>query len=191
MIEFNEKDNNKKQITPEINTIELNDIYYNCIECPSLIEIKYINKKNGQIKFRCTNKHKESYKIMDNKIYLEKMKKYNTITINNDKCNKHKNHKYICYCFDCICHLCEECLKSRNHLNHNKINIVEIQPTKEELNKMKELIDNYNKEIKNIMQEKERNKKKLNNLLNNKNYVLNKEIKEKRKKILNKKKRRN
>ena len=95
---------------------------------------------------------------MNIKSYLEKMKKYNNISINDDKCNIHNNHKYISYCFDCICHLCKECLKSRNHLNHNKINILEIQPTKEELDKIKELIFNYSQEIKNIMHEKRKTK---------------------------------
>ena len=182
MIKINEYDiNNERQLTPETEPIELNDMNYNCTECPSLIEIKYINKDSSMIKFECSNKHKAPYIKMDIKSYLEKMKKYNDISINNDICNIHNNHKYISYCFDCICHLCKECLKSRNHLNHNKINILEIQPTKEELDKIKELIINYSKEIKNIIHEKEKNKKNLNNILIKKNKKLSKKIKKKKK----------
>ena len=68
------------------------------------------------------------------------MKKYNDIKIHNDKCNKH-NNKYISFCFDCNIHLCNECLKDREHINHHKKYIIEINPKEEELDKLKKIIN--------------------------------------------------
>ena len=87
--------------------------------------------------------------------YLEKMKKYNDIKINNDKCNIHKNNIYISYCFNCNIHLCNECLKNREHINHYKNNIIEISPTEEELNSIKKMINDNKNEIKNLEIERE------------------------------------
>ena len=64
------------------------NICYNCTECSSIIEILEINK--DIIKFKCLkNKHE---KVMEINEYLEKMKKYNDIKVNNDKCNIHNNN---------------------------------------------------------------------------------------------------
>ena len=44
-------------ITMELdNTIEEENIYYNCTECASLIEILLIKEENGFIEFQCLNK---------------------------------------------------------------------------------------------------------------------------------------
>ena len=65
------------------------------------------------------------------KEYLKKMEK-NKI-IRNENCEIH-NKEYIIYCFNCNKHLCKLCLKSKEHIKHNKSNIiVEIQPNKEDL----------------------------------------------------------
>ena len=104
---------------------ELNEIYYNCTECQSSIEILSINEKECSIEFRCIN---NNHKIkMSIKEYFEKMQDYNDKNINFDICQIH-NNKYECYCLDCKIHLCKECLKLRNHINHTKNNIIEIQP---------------------------------------------------------------
>ena len=43
----------------EFEEIEINkNIYYNCTECPSLIEILSINEDNNIIEFKCLNQHK-------------------------------------------------------------------------------------------------------------------------------------
>ena len=47
----------------------LNDIYYNCTECPNLIEIMLIDEDKSSIKFQCVNKEKSHER--------EKMKKKN------------------------------------------------------------------------------------------------------------------
>ena len=122
-----------------------NNINYNCTECSSLIEILEINKEI--IKFKCINNKHE--RIMEINKYLEKMKKYNDIKINNDKCNMH-NDKYISYCFNCNKHLCNECLKNREHTEHYKNYIIELKPKEEELNLIKKLINENKKEKKNL-----------------------------------------
>ena len=124
------------------NQIQLNDnIFYNCTECSSSIEIISIN--NNIIEFKCMNNHKIKLLIDE---YIKKMKEYNSKNINDDMCIKHKK-KYKIYCMECNIHLCIECLKSRNHINHNKINIVEIQPNNNEIKIINDMIIFYNKKI--------------------------------------------
>ena len=140
----------------------LNEIYYNCTECSSPIEILSFNQKQNNIEFRCTNKnHKINISIEE---YINKMKRFNEKNINNDKCLTHSNKIYESYCLDCNQHLCQECLKSRKHLNHLKNNILEIKPNKDELNKIKNIIENDEKmierlKIEKIIKNKELNKK--------------------------------
>ena len=84
---------------------ELDNIYYNCSECSSLIEIFSINEKNNMIKFKCNNKDNNHNKEMKIKEYLNKMKKNKNIN-RNEKCDIH-NKQYQLYCFDCYKHLCK------------------------------------------------------------------------------------
>ena len=155
-------------MTPELNE----ELYYNCSECSSLIEIISIDEENNTIEFKCLNKdnnHKNNNIKIPLKEYLERMKKYNKKKINNDECEIHKS-KYISYCFNCNSHLCRECLKTRIHLNHNKNNIIEIKPMNEELHIIKEVIIDYEIRIEELSKEKENKIKELNNILNqNKN----------------------
>ena len=82
----------------------LNEIYYNCTECSSPIEILSFNQKENNIEFRCTNKnHKINISIEE---YINKMKTFNDKNINNDKCLIHNNKIYEFYCLDCNQHLC-------------------------------------------------------------------------------------
>ena len=85
-------------------SIETNnsEIYYNCSECSSLIEIISINENNNIIEFKCLNKDSNHPKniIMPLKEYLEKMKKFNNRKINCEECEIHnKNNKYVSYFF--------------------------------------------------------------------------------------------
>ena len=95
-----------KPMTQEMN----NEIYYNCSECSSPIEITLIDEKNNIIEFNCLNNDNNNCNHEHKKIkisikeYFKKMKKYNQQEINNDECKIHKN-KYISYCFNCKCHL--------------------------------------------------------------------------------------
>ena len=74
------------------------------------------------------------------------MKKYNNKEINNDICQMHLI-KYSSYCFNCNKHLCFECLKTREHITHNKNNIIEIEPKKEELKIIENNIRDYENQI--------------------------------------------
>ena len=156
-------------MTPELN----NEIYYNCSKCSSLIEIISIDEKQSIIEFRCLNKgkvHNNNNIKMPLKEYLETMKKYNKNEINNDECEIHKS-KYLSYCFNCNCHLCKECLKTRKHLNHNKNNIIEIKPINEELNIIKEVINDYENRIENLSKEKQNKISELNKILKHNKYI--------------------
>ena len=151
----------------ELNSI--NKIFYNYSECSSLIEILSINENNNIIEFNCLNKNNNHNKklTMPIKEYLEKMKKFNNNKLNKDECEIHKA-KYLCYCFDCNCHLCKECLKEGNHLNHIKNNIIEIEPSKEELNIIEEIIKEYEIKIDDLSREKLNKMNELKISLNNK-----------------------
>ena len=52
-------------IEPELN----NEIYYNCSECSSLIEIISINENNNIIEFNCLNKESNHPKNIINIFY--------------------------------------------------------------------------------------------------------------------------
>ena len=136
MAELNNKIKNISNVdlpeTPQT-LAENNNILYNCTECSSLIEVLLISEDKNIIKFKCLNKDCNVEKTMSMNEYFKKMEKYNQRYINEDTCRKHiscKNNKYVSYCFDCNCHLCEECLKTREHICHNKNNIIEIKQLK-------------------------------------------------------------
>ena len=69
-------------------TLKLNEIYYNCSECLSCIEILSINENESTIKFKCiNNNHKIKMAIKE---YINKMKSFNNEKINGNLCNIHK-----------------------------------------------------------------------------------------------------
>ena len=141
----------------------INEIFYNCTECSSSIEIISLDEKGSTIEFQCISKnHKKKMSIKE---YITKMKNFNNIIINNDTCKIHDN-KYECYCLDCNTHLCKECLKLRKHINHVKNNIIEIQPNKKELVIIKNIINYYKDKANNLENEKIKKRKELNKKLN-------------------------
>ena len=156
------------------NILKLNEIYYNCTECPSPIEILSINENESTIEFKCIN---SNHKIkMEIKEYINKMKAFNNKNINDEICNNH-NKKYECYCSDCKKHLCKECLKSKEHIRHNKLNLIEFQQNENGLKEIQNIIKYYENQIENLEREKLIKTKELNNKL--------KEAKEKLKNELN------
>ena len=133
--------------------MKLNEINYNCSECSSPIEILSIDAKNGNIEFNCVkNNHKRRMPIKEYLDKMKKYKKYNDQNINNDKCIH--NNKYECFCSECKKHLCKECLKSRDHINHQKVNIIEIQPNKNELKIIEKIIEFYDDRAENLFTKK-------------------------------------
>ena len=122
-----------------------------CPDCGSSIEILSINE--NKIEYRCLNekkKHKEETKFTKTiEEYLKiKENRDNNYDEIKDKCHieNHNLNNYVSYCLDCRCHLCNECLKSKEHINHRKSNMIEIQPIEEEITLIKEVIDDLRKE---------------------------------------------
>ena len=115
------KENDYIMDTKEREQQRQNEIFYNCTECSSAIEILSINEDEWSIEFQCiNNKHKKTIPINE---YLNKIKNVSDRNINNDICDIH-NLRYEYYCLDCNIHLCKDCLKLRNHVNHFKNNII-------------------------------------------------------------------
>ena len=168
--------NGNEQETPEPSEkMQLNEIYYNCTECASLIEILDLNERKNIIEFKCLNRnnpHKRKMPIIE---FLNKMKKYNNKNINNDICITH-NKKYDCYCLDCNIHLCKDCLKQRKHIKNFKSSIEEIQPDKDELYTMEKIIKYYEDKIDKL----ERGKISKKYELDNKLQIYKKKLKEKK-----------
>ena len=155
------------------NPQQLNEIYYNCSECSSPIEIISINEKDNIIEFECiNNKHNIKISIKE---YINKMKRFNDKNINNDICIEH-NNKYECICLECNKHLCKECLKTRKHINHQKINIIEIQPNDEALKLIDNIINKYEDNIKEL----ERKNTETNEKIKNKYEKVKKELNDKK-----------
>ena len=148
---------NEDQETEELsNQLKLKEILYNCNECSSAIEILSIDEKEYGVGFDCiNNNHKKKTSIKE---YIDQMKKYHDdINLNKDVCIH--NNKYECFCIDCKKHLCRESLILREHINHQKINIIEIQPNKNQLKLINDIIEFYEEKIDNL--EKEKLKKNL------------------------------
>ena len=147
--------------TPGFENKVLKEIYYNCTECNALIEILSIDEKENTIEFLCSNQHK---KLMPIKEFLDKMMDNDNVDINKDICQIHKN-QYMSFCFDCKKHLCKDCLKTRDHIYHNKNNIIEIQPIKTELEIIKKIVKYYDDKLEKLKNKKFLIKKRLNSFL--------------------------
>jgi len=141
---------------------KLNELYYNCTECPSHIDILSINEKESMIEFTCKNtNHRMKMPIKE---YINKMKYFNNKNINDDTCKNH-NKKYECYCIDCNKHLCKSCLKSGNHINHKKYILIEFEPNEKQVKEILNKINYYENQIENLEKQKLIKTKELNNKL--------------------------
>ena len=140
--------------------LESNKMLYNCSECSSTIEIISFNENN--IEFKCNNKHNIKMEIKD---YLNKMKKYTNIKLNDKICEEH-GEEYLSYCFDCNMHLCKECLKLGKHSYHYKIILIELTQNSDSLNEIFELIKKNKIKLKNLNLSKNKTEKKLYDLMN-------------------------
>ena len=146
----------------------INNIYTICPDCGSSIEILSIND-NSSIEYRCLNeKKKHTEDTQFTKTIEEYLKKVKEIEDNNfdeikDKCHieNHNLNKYVSYCLDCRCHLCNECLKTKEHINHRKSNMIEIQPIEEEKELIKEVINDLKEKKKNLENSKKKETEKI------------------------------
>ena len=88
----NNHKNDLNNMNEEAPSLEQKNIYYNCPECQSAIEILKLDEEF--IEFNCNNNHNNKMKIKE---YLDKIKENkdkmilnDNIKQNNDVCNKHK-----------------------------------------------------------------------------------------------------
>ena len=89
----------------------------------------------------CLSDHDNDHLIIDN----------NQLNI---KCSKHPKNYNKNYCLDCNIHLCEDCLKQRKHMIHKKINIIEIEPSNDEIKILLKLIHEYKSKVSSAILEK-------------------------------------
>ena len=103
---------------------------YFCYECSGFVCFNCLyNGKNIHIK----NNHKNSIVINDYDSY----------------CVFHKK-KFDSFCLDCNQNICYLCIDEETHINHNKINFIDIRLTKSKILNLKTIIENSNKYIDNI-----------------------------------------
>ena len=105
-----------------ISKLQDNSIF--CSECSSVMELISLN--NNNIYFKCS-KYNEHELKMNIKNYLDKIKQYNNMILNNSICSSHQK-EYYSFCFDCNMHLCKECRNIKIHNYHYKIFLEEIMP---------------------------------------------------------------
>ena len=156
--------------TPGFEKEELKNIYYNCTQCPSLIEIISIDENNNTIEFKCLNNknnHNNDNIVISINEYLKKMEENKIENIElGEICYEHDiNDKYYCYCLNCHRPLCRECLKSKVHKNHDKNLILEMQPTEEDIKLIENKLKEYDNKIEKLNKEKENKIKEFENKL--------------------------
>ena len=121
-----------------LNSILKND---NCQICYKNVddELKFCTNCNKKLCNKCQEEHNKEYKTH----IIIKNDEYNI------KCKNHEKEYYIGYCSSCKKNICNECKKTREHKFHDKFDYIEIQPTIEDMN----IIKNFNLQL-----EKEINK---------------------------------
>ena len=138
-----------------------NSIFSYCIKCDKIICSD------------CIPKHLETNKKNHPTLDTEYIIKNNEKSI---KCLLHPKEKNIAFCLKCNIHICKECMKSKKHINHSKINIIEVSITDEVENMLNDIINIYKERIIQFKKEKEKNEKVLFD-----EKIVNKEKKEKEK----------
>ena len=141
---------------------ESKNIFSYCIKCSKIICSDCIDK---HLKINEKNNHDL------NKEYIIKSNEKNI------KCLLHPIEKNLAFCLKCNIHICKECMKSQKHLNHNKINIIEVSVTDDIKKKLNAIINIYKKKIAQLEEDKEKKKTELYN-----EKEKNKELKEKQRK---------
>lgn len=131
---------------------KLENLSYRCHKCQSFIEIISLNEDPNKIEYKCSNKNCDKKEISLKNYFIE-LENKTVKKINDDKCEFH-NQKFLTFCFDCKVNLCKECLLTYNHINHKKINIIEIMPQKHEMDIFKQILEYYSKIIKKLQNRK-------------------------------------
>ena len=146
-----------------INSSLKNHYYFSvCNICNKSIQknnehiFKYCYDCNKIICEKCFLNHNKDHKVINNNEY------YN-------KCPKHFNQKYSSFCFDCKENICDECKRSKIHKGHKKNDFIEIEPTKEEINYIKDFLNKFESNLDVV---KNSGKKEIEELKNNKEKLI-------------------
>ncbi len=104
----------------------------NCKECGSSIGIEKIELQNEDIniKYICCNSHRSEDNLRNFTGLRRKRTDKNYL-----HCDIHQNEKIISFCKACKAFLCFDCLCEDNHQGHERINISDQMPSKEEVKK--------------------------------------------------------
>ena len=128
----------------------------------------------------CINKHLETNEKNHHNLNEEYIIKNKEKSI---KCLLHPKEKNLAFCLKCNTHICKECMKSQKHINHNKINIMEISVKDEIKNILNDIINIYKEKIFQLIKEKEKKVLELSNKNENDKKRLEKQKKNKIKDI--------
>ena len=123
--------------------------------------LSYCFKCESIICSDCIDKHLKINKRNHHDLNNEFIIKINEKSI---KCLIHPKEKNFAFCLKCKTHLCKQCMKSQKHINHSKINIIEVLVTDKIKKMLSGIISIYNEKIQQLNKEKEKmyNKKENN-----------------------------
>jgi hypothetical protein len=108
---------------------------YACTECPSDIEIFYIDENNSNISFKCQNNNEShGIKTLPINLFLIQTTKNTYIYSKCSSCNKQQNRinndEVFKYCVNCKLIFCNKCLYNHNKENNNDHRIINNNETK-------------------------------------------------------------
>ena len=127
---------NKKQ-----NEFKENPIYSYCIKCGLVICSD------------CMTKHLETNEKNHPGLNKEFIIKNNEKWI---KCLLHPTEKNLAFCLKCNTHICKECMKSQKHINHTKINLIEVSVTDKIKITLKDIANIYKSRVMQLNRIKEK-----------------------------------
>ena len=115
--------------------------------------MSYCIKCDTIICYDCIDKHLKTNEKNHHDLNNNFIIKINEKSI---KCLLHPKEKNFAFCLKCKKHICTECMKSQSHINHTKINIIEVSVTDKIKTMLTDIINIYNENIKQLNKEKEK-----------------------------------
>ena len=139
----------------------------------SIDNLKYCSNCKVIICNDCINNHIEQNKdVCDNEFLIN-------LNERGIKCDSHPNKTITCFCEKCQRHLCLECLKSREHRGHLRFNILEMEPSEEEINKFISILEELKKSKNELENEQKSKMEKIGNEIEEQEDNINKLFKDK------------
>ena len=136
--------NHQNEITWDEFIIDTLKYNYNFAVCNICLET--IQKNNSNIFKYCY----DCNKVICDKCYINHNSSHYLINYNqyNNKCNIHFNQTYTSFCNDCKVNICNECKKSKIHMGHRKYDFIEIEPTEDEIEQIKDFCSKFKNNLK-------------------------------------------